>query len=143
LLYQDQQTFDDLAKRIQINHNLVMQCAIDMFPQLSAEQMVTFVCEYIIAHPEHKAKLQCKFLTGVARSDHRGVLITIIPRIEPDGRLQCGLFLEFGWLYEALMLASLASSFEFVPLIAYRASLLGIAKLVDECQRILSGMMLN
>ena len=73
-----------------------------------------------------------QLLQILALNSQNDMILNLIPILEEgDLQKQCGLFYEYGFMYEALALAG--DDRGIIPLVAHRASELGSETLVQQC----------
>jgi len=73
-------------------------------------------------------------LNNIIQSDKWYYLPIIITTTHDDPRSQCSLFLDYGFISEALDVATRKSCWDFIPIIAYKASQTGNSSVVQFVQ---------
>jgi hypothetical protein len=138
LLFGDTAASDDLARRRRLSAGRVLDFAIQFFQETGPDSVVKFAVDYIQSRSgRERQKAICRILDGLARGPHFGLLGLVISEIDLGEPRQSFLLCEFDWLFEALNAAELAEVPEALPMIAYRASLLGVENIWKECEAIL------
>jgi hypothetical protein len=82
--------------------------------------------------------LPSALLQRVAMRQERGSFLVLVSTCWADGVKRCAVFIEYGLVMEAFTAAMAYHVKEFLPLIAYRASLMGRLDVVKNCERILT-----
>jgi hypothetical protein len=138
LLHDDKRSFADLGRCASLSPDRILDAAIAMSACLTPDHVTRFITKYLDNHPGGRDRLICRILAGLALTRHWQVIALIVGQLGGDDRRQCGLFCEFDWLFEALNVAEISGLTDLVPLIAHRASDLGIEMVQRECERVLN-----
>jgi hypothetical protein len=77
-------------------------------------------------------------LRSVAQQQDAAAVLVVVSACWADAAERCAVFIEYGLLMEAFTAAMAYRIQEFIPLIAHRASLVGLADVVKNCERILA-----
>ena len=141
LLYGADDLLDDLCRLASLNRQEITGHASVAIARLPLQQLLTFLMNMRQRDPalsQHLNKSVLKSLTE--REDRGGVLMVIVNCFADQPQEQCCLFLEYGYVAEAFNTASASGMHDLIPLIGYRASLLGNKDIVETCLRSLTRM---
>jgi hypothetical protein len=137
LFHGDERAVTELCRHSNLSTNRILGAVVGMFAYNPLDKVDEFITNYIGKHGTERYQLMCKFLAGLATSPHWELIALLIGRLGSDDREQCAFFCEFDWLFEALTIAVPGGAADLVPLIAYRASALGVEMVQKECERVL------
>jgi hypothetical protein len=123
-----------LGALIGIDRNLIVTMAVRQIARLQGSQLVDFIAKRRDVLP--KAFFDA-ILRVMVRGDNRACVLVVISNCWADLRDQCVRFLEYGFLPEAFSRAVDGGFRELIPVIAYRASVMGQIEICLSCQKVL------
>jgi hypothetical protein len=109
----------------------------EMLSDLPLPDILRNMKELIQARPALARELNTALLKRIAMSDNRAYIPTIIITCWTKPEDQCILFLEYGYLMEGFQTALTAKLQHYLPMIAYKGSLLGDVTIVRSCEKML------
>jgi hypothetical protein len=78
LLHDDRPGCVDLAKRVNVSIDRILDIALSMFHQFSPDEVIRFVNRYIPANPGRRDRLLSRFMAGLALTPHWHVIAFLV-----------------------------------------------------------------
>ena len=138
LIYGADDLLEQLCQAVSLNRQDITARASGALARMPIKQLLQFLQNLSARDPELSKQMSKSLLQSFTECDNRGVVLTVIVNCFQDPQEQCRLFLEYGYVAEAYSTAVASQMHEFIPLIGYRASLLGNKEIVETCYRALA-----
>ena len=135
ILNKDDKNKEELLQTGKVQLTQIVDRLAIVLTTLDQKEVLDFVDQYRHKDPALLKTVIPKLLQELAMEFRSELILTIISIAFTDIHIQGGLFYEFGFMYEAL--APAAEDPSIIPLVAHRASELGIDVLVDQCLALL------
>jgi hypothetical protein len=139
LVHDDDRSCAEVARFAMLSNDRVLDSSIQLFDRLEEDRVAAFILGYVRAQRAAvRDRIACRLIAGLVSSKKWHLTVFVILQLEVDARRQCMLLWESDWLGEALNVALLAKIIDVIPMIGYRASLLGMDSVLNECERMLA-----
>jgi hypothetical protein len=129
---------EKLSKLIPVNMKDVTAKAGELLAELPLTEILRDMKDLVALRPQLARELNSVLLKKLALGDNRPWITTIILTCWEKAEDQCVLLLEYDYLMEGFQTALAAKQQHLVPLVAFKASLIGNLDLVRSCEKLLA-----